>query len=698
MIPWPLKPPFTLPLSSLPGLGFKRLTDLKQRGISSALDLLLKPPLGYSDRRTVKSLREAKNGEPLFFRATITRLYLDPALKYLKAEVEDQEMQAFLWWFGGLKYFKDQLSLGTSLYLYGQAVFKNNKINFSHPDFKIEKEGDSSDITEPDRNFLGVFPIYGPLGPLVNSSLRAKLVHRLVERLDQAPLILPVDWLAKRSLQDPVKLLTVIHSPPASCKGAIPKPKSSRAWGALSTFELMFWRLLILKAKPKNCGLVPLTISDRVKQAVNNLWAILPYSISPEQKRVLKEILTEMAGPEPMTRLLQGEVGCGKTAVAASAAMAALSLGGQVALMAPTEILARQHHRFFLFLTNELNYFELHYLSGTVPQAERKKILTSLAAGLPSLTVGTHALASPKTIFANLTLAVIDEQHRFGVKQRLALRAKSPKVDLLSLSATPIPSSLAAILYGDAGFSSMIGTLPGRYKPETFVFGPEKTLEARKMFIDIVRSGQQGFAVYPRIGHMGESLLPKAQNQKTLSKEPPNLFFDSEQDYDHSEDDYDKFEDDFSGWEKTMLLQASRELSEMAPELSMGFMHGRLSLAQRESHMEDFRLGKIRILAATSMVEVGVDVPAANVMLVEGAQYFGLAQLHQLRGRVGRGGGKAVFILLSSQIGNEMTQARLKAIKENYDGYALAELDLKLRGPGEELGLKQSGWPLLNFA
>jgi ATP-dependent DNA helicase RecG len=381
-----------------------------------------------------------------------------------------------------------------------------------------------------------------------------------------------------------------------------------------------------------------------------------------------------------MNRLLQGEVGSGKTAVAAAIAAAELAQGGQVAIMAPTEILARQHRAFFSDLGEKLG-FTVNWFGGDQTKAERAPALESLALGQPSISVGTQALCSESVVFTNLTLAIIDEQHRFGVRQRLLLRNKCPKVNLLAMTATPIPASLAAILYGDLDISSMRGLPPGRRLANTHVYKPSALSEAYAFMASLVGQGQRAFVVCPRIA----------------GSDPDGAADEWDNDYAQS-DSTARPAATKGASARPEATKVVEDIRTLLPGLRVGLLHGRMSHEEKLKAMSEFREGRTSVLVSTSMIEVGVDVPEANVMLVAGANFFGLSQLHQLRGRVGRGGGQGHFLLVPTLYPSQIAQTRLEALKTMTDGYELADLDLKLRGPGEELGLRQSGWPKLFFA
>ncbi|MDR2339987.1 MAG: DEAD/DEAH box helicase [Deltaproteobacteria bacterium] len=670
MIPWPNHKVFTTPLSSYFGFSETRLKALSKKGLSVSADLLSLPPARYQDRRDLKPLSSAQDGADILFRAVVARVFEKSSKSgkpYLMVKVEDTSgtgARGSLWFFNGVSFLRRKFVAGKRIIVFGTATFKQDfrgrfppEPMFSHPEV--------FDLSEGLEEILGVFPVYNPMKGVSPAMRRQKISDILQGYLVPPPVpnTLPNGFLESHGISDPTALIRELHEPGFPEGEPMPLPKESPAYRGLALMELMFWRYLILREKERRAQSTKPRGPKTGAGLGSAFVSLLPYSLTPEQNRVIDELAGALSEPTPANRLLQGEVGSGKTAVVSALLFEVAGAGGQGALVAPTELLCRQHYDFLLPYARKLKV-PIAILTGATPGSERRAILRELETGIAKLVVGTQALFSPKVAFRDLSLVVIDEQHRFGVRQRLALRSKSPFVDLIAMSATPIPRSLSQALYGDMDISSLKGVLPGRVTPETIVFEKDQAREAYSMLASLVRKGERAFAISPRIGKDDD--LEEEDGAQESARGPS-------------------------------IAEMENAIASIAPELRVGTVHGKLETLYRSEVMRRFRDGELDILLSTTIVEVGVDIPGANVMLIEGAENLGLAQLHQLRGRIGRAGGKATLILLPHGEPTDNARERFAALTQDYDGYALAELDLRLRGPGEELGLRQSGWPKFSF-
>jgi ATP-dependent DNA helicase RecG len=523
-----------------------------------------------------------------------------------------------------------------------------------HPEYEILAEDEDGDAS---LHTGRIVPVYEAAGKVTTRALRT-LIHRLLETL--APLEsdpLPEHIRERLKLQYRWGAIRELHFPPADADLRVLNAFRSPAHYRL-IFEEFFWLECGLELKRSKARLQPgiaFALTDRVRERIKEM---LPFRPTGAQKRVLAEIAHDMAEPHPMYRLLQGDVGSGKTLVAAEAAIIAIENGYQVAVLAPTEILAAQHYFYFKKLFQKLGYVTI-LVTGSTPAREKMQLKKLAAAGLAQVVVGTHALLEADVEFERLGLAIVDEQHRFGVEQRQVLlekgAAKGMPPDVIVMTATPIPRTLALTIYGDLDISVIDELPPGRKPIVTNHVTEDKVEQVYSFLKKQIALGRQAYVVYPVIEE-SETLAIKAAQKM------------------------------------------HQHLSELVfPDLPVGLLHGRMPAAEKEAAMENFQRSATKILVSTTVIEVGVDVPNASVMVIEQAERFGLAQMHQLRGRVGRGTEQSYCILVTGKM-NETARERIRTLVESNDGFYIAEMDMKLRGPGEFFGTRQSGLPALQIA
>ncbi len=500
-------------------------------------------------------------------------------------------------------------------------------------------------------------PVYPTTAGLAQDALRRLIAHALAG-CDLGD-TLPGDLIARLGMPPFREAVMLLHNPPPRIEIAALSERRHPAWRRMKFDELLAQQLSMRlhHQRRRATGAPALRSRGELTQA---LLGQLPFELTRAQRKAWREIERDLAGPHPMQRLLQGDVGSGKTVVAALAAAQCVENGCQVAVMAPTEILAEQHHRKFAGWLTPLGVGVV-WLSGSLGRRDKRAALAAVAKGEAKIAVGTHALIEEEVGFSDLALAVVDEQHRFGVHQRLALRMKGARPDpgaqphQLMMSATPIPRTLAMSYYADLDVSMIDELPPGRTPVATRLVSEARRGEVIQRVRDACVAGSQAYWVCPLIEE-SEALQLKT------------------------------------------ALETHATLAATFPELRLGLVHGRLRGEEKTRTMEAFRSGAIQLLVATTVIEVGVDVPNATLMVIEHAERMGLAQLHQLRGRVGRGADAATCILLYANPLTAAARERLKIIYENSDGFEIARHDLRLRGPGELLGARQSGVPLLRFA
>jgi len=576
-------------------------------------------------------------------------------LKMYEFMATDGEGQVRAYWWNQI-YLNRVFQRGSRVIIFGQ--WKKNKykgyFEIENPEYELMTDEEDQPETVAIHTARRV-PIYRKLGDFRTRQLRSIFYH-LLNRLDhEISESLPQEMIARCALIGRAEALRKAHFPaddsPIDDYNLARSPAHRRL-----IFEEFFWLAIALGVRRGTRLREPkgevIEITDRVRESVRS---ILPFSPTNAQKRTLKEIVDDMTGDQPMNRLLQGDVGSGKTIVAVQAMVIAIENGYQSALMAPTEILAEQHARNIKRWLARTPY-RVELLTGSLKAKEKRKIQEAIAAGDIDLVVGTHALIQEAVQFRKLGLAVIDEQHRFGVMQRAEIRRRGMNPDVLVVTATPIPRSLAMTVYGDLEVSIIDEMPPGRTPVSTHVRGEDRREKIYEFIHEQITQGRQAYVVLPIIE---ESEKLDLRNATEMYENLRNKVF---------------------------------------PQFNVGLLHGRMKPAEKEEVMQAFTANSLQILVATTVIEVGVDVPNASVMLIEHAERFGLSQLHQLRGRVGRGAAESYCILLAQFNKTKEARERLKIMEETTDGFKIAERDLEIRGPGEVMGTRQSGIPAFRIA
>ncbi|HVS21924.1 MAG TPA: ATP-dependent DNA helicase RecG [Pyrinomonadaceae bacterium] len=649
-------------------------------------DLLSYLPTRYEDRSSMAQIRDLKDGMEASLDLTVriaggfqvrNRRSFKQRLYIFEISATDQQRSGrpvVVWEFVSgaraqqiIAYYSKRFTPGTRFVAFGKWEWDKRRgtyaLRLNRPDeveiINAADDEESAGETDPTLTAIHVgrrVPIYRKLGDFRSKRLR-EIVHETLARLPDKAIeeTLPRDLLARRKLIARGDALRKVHFPtdetPLSDYELMRSPAHKRL-----IFEEFFWVALGLGLKR----------GERTKerkgaaiktdpQMLRRIASVLPFKLTNAQKQVVKEILNDMRSAAPMNRLLQGDVGSGKTIVALIAMMVAMENGYQTALMAPTEILAEQHARNIKRILAKSPY-RVEQLIGSLRTGDKKQRHHAIAEGEIHACIGTQALIQESVTFKNLSLIVIDEQHRFGVMQRAELRARGLNPDVLVMTATPIPRSLAMTVYGDLDVSIIDEMPPGRTPIKTQVFGEDGRQEVKKLIAREVRAGRQVYVVYPLVEESEKMDLRDATKR-----------------YEYLRD-------------------------RVFPKFTVGLLHGRMKPEEKDDVMGQFVAGEIQILVSTTVIEVGVDVPNASVMVVEHAERFGLSQLHQLRGRVGRGAEQSYCVLLASDEQTEVARERLGIMEETNDGFRIAEKDLEIRGPGEIMGTRQAGLPEFRVA
>jgi ATP-dependent DNA helicase RecG len=633
-----------LPVSALKGTGAQTLKRLERLGISTVGDLLFHLPLRYEDRTHVTPIGQLKPGDHVLVEGRIELAEILPkGRRSLIVRIGDGTGFLDLRFFHYTAKQREQLARGKRLSCYGEVRTGYAGPEMTHPDYKL------IDDTEADVSEQALTPVY-PLTEGIHQKAIRRLAAQALSMANETrlPDLLPEPLIPAANrfrLRDALRLL---HQPPAGCGETSPTLTAARS--RLAFEELLSHHLSLgrFRAKMQAHRAPAMTIN---REAADRFLRSLPFSLTRAQKRVIAEIEADLSSDRPMMRLVQGDVGSGKTVVAAHAALTALSSNYQVGIMAPTELLAEQHFRNFRQWLEPFGV-RIAFLSGRLKGEARRIELEAINRGAAGIVVGTHALFQEQVAFHRLGLIIIDEQHRFGVHQRLALREKGLQDGLyphqLIMTATPIPRTLAMLGYADLDISVIDERPPGRTPVKTAVIPTSRRADIIARITDWVSKGRQVYWVC------------------TLIEESEVLQCEAA--------------------EKTAVM-----LAEALPNVRVALIHGRLKPAEKEAVMSAFKEGHFDLLVATTVIEVGVDVPNASLMIIENAERLGLAQLHQLRGRVGRGPGEAHCVLLYQPPLSETAKQRLGILRDSDDGFVIAEKDLELRGPGELLGTRQTG-------
>jgi ATP-dependent DNA helicase RecG len=655
----------------LKGIGPRVAETLAAKGIHTLEDLLYYLPFRYEDRINPRTIEELKPGE---MASVIAEVRTSALLRTRRMPIfemtagQGRSKLKCLWFRGG--YLEGKFKPGALVALYGKvefSTFGRGGLQMLQPQFEIlhepPEDGAEALVTEEQKHFesleIGrIVPIYEAAGKL-NARWFRRAIRTALEQMPPAVAdAIPAAIRGRLGLIPRAEAFWHVHWPDAGESFADLQAARTPAHQRL-IFEELFFLELGLELKRRKARMQPgieFAVNNKVRAALKR---VLPFHPTGAQKQVLKEIAGDMAAASPMRRLLQGDVGSGKTIVAFEAATLAMENGYQVAMMAPTEILATQHYLSARRILEPAGY-RVVLLTGSLDEQQKRAIRRHVAQGDAQMVIGTHALLEDKVEFERLGLVIVDEQHRFGVMQRMKLMRKNSDVqpDVLVMTATPIPRTLALTIYGDLDVSVIDELPPGRTPVSTRVVSDERAVEVWEFVRKIVAAGQQAYVVYP--------VIEENEEKDTGLKAAIKM--------------YDELR------------------KKVFPEWKLGLLHGRMSADEKDDIMRRFKSGELQILVATTVIEVGVDVPNASAMVIEHAERFGLSQMHQLRGRIGRGSAKSYCVLMTGGKISEEAQQRLDTMVATTDGFEVAEKDLELRGPGEFFGTRQAGMPSLRVA
>jgi len=637
------------PLSALSGVGPKREQELAKFGLERLEDLLYHLPFRYEDRRQVMTTRDLQAGEMATLAVKIRHVDERSAgrarRRILTVVAGDENGSVELVWYNQIRWFAQRLKTDSTWLVHGKVEAAYGAfLRIVHPEAELLEDGGNAPVA-------GVVPVYEKPTAMPRQAMRRAVLAAVEGFAARIPDVVPLPARERLELLPMAEAFSQVHIPELDADLTALAEMRSPGHRSIVFEELFLVQLGLLLRKGEVKATPGIAFAPRGAR-VDQLLASLPFALTAAQERVLSEIEADMGRSQPMHRLVQGDVGSGKTIVAVVAALQAIESGYQAVIMAPTELLAEQHWKTVQDVAGGLG-IALDFLSGEVGTAARREILPRLAAGEPGLVVGTHALIQDGVKFGRLGLAVIDEQHRFGVMQRAVLGREDgveEAPDILLMTATPIPRTMALSVYGDLDLSIIDELPPGRKPVRTEILAADRREQVFAAIREEVSAGRQAYIVYPLIEESENSDLRDATS-------------------------------------------GADEIRANLPECSVALIHGRVPAAERERIMREFKEGAYQILVATTVIEVGIDVANATVMVIEHAERFGLSQLHQLRGRVGRGASAARCLLVADWAQSREARERLRVMTETTDGLRIAEADLAIRGPGAMLGTRQSGVP-----